>query len=216
MSLARLALAALACAPLALAAPAARAQPAGSYRATCRDIQSSSGRLTATCGSMRGNLRTSTLDVTRCQGDIGNNDGVLACAGATASNVRDAGRNDDRGGGSDRGGSYDRGGYDRGNYDRGGYDRGGYDRGGSGRGGGVTLFSEPGFRGQAFEVRGDEENLANRGFNDRARSARVNGGGRWRLCAQSGYRNCQILSGDVDDLRRIGLADSVSSVERSN
>lgn len=213
----------------------------GSYRRTCQNVSTSGSRLTASCDTGRGWRRTSTLDASRCRGDISNNGGVLACDGATAADVRSDnldGRNRDRATGydpryvpgyDDRRGGYDpryddrRGGYDpRGDDRRGGYDpryddrRGGYDpRYDDRRGGyaGLTLYSERGFRGQAFDVRGDERNLTDRGWNDRARSLRVNGG-RWRVCVHVDYVNCQVIYGDIDDLAKLRLSDTISSVSR--
>lgn len=74
--------------PLAVSAGSAQAQPAGSYRRSCEDIRYSGGQLTATCGGVGGGARTTTINASQCRGDIGNNNGVLSCAGATAVNVR--------------------------------------------------------------------------------------------------------------------------------
>ena len=184
----------------------------GSYRRTCRNVSTSGSRLTASCDTGRGWRRTSTLDASRCRSEIVNNGGVLSCEGATATDVR-SDNLDTRPDGYDP--RYDdrRGGYDP-RYDdrRRGYDPRYDDRRGGGSAG-LTLFSERGFRGQAYDVRRDEPNLIDRGFNDRARSLRVSGG-RWRVCVHVGYVNCQVIFGDIDDLDAIRLSGSISSVSR--
>jgi hypothetical protein len=68
----------------ALAAPAAHAQPGGSYRASCRGVQDSGGRdpqITANCKDMSGRWRFTSLRYRNCVGDIGNNNGQLVCNG---------------------------------------------------------------------------------------------------------------------------------------
>jgi hypothetical protein len=72
-------------------APPARAQPAGSYAATCRDSRASGGVLSARCLDARGRLHSSSLGYTTCRGDISNQNGVLSCPGGTPA----AGRSDD-------------------------------------------------------------------------------------------------------------------------
>jgi hypothetical protein len=59
----------------------ARAQPAGSYAATCRDVRVSGRTMTAQCLDARGRLRSTSLGYNTCQGDIANVNGVLNCAG---------------------------------------------------------------------------------------------------------------------------------------
>ncbi len=60
------------------------AQPSGSYGASCRVVSASGGMLTAQCADIHGGSHTSTIPYTRCHGDIGNNNGVLVCNGAVA------------------------------------------------------------------------------------------------------------------------------------
>jgi CVNH domain len=63
-------------------ATSAAAQPAGSYRDSCRDIRMQGSVLTALCrrAGGRGEQR-SALNVEHCVGDIGNNNGNLVCNG---------------------------------------------------------------------------------------------------------------------------------------
>lgn len=79
------------------------------------------------------------------------------------------------------------------------------------RGGGLTLYDGAGFRGEAVSFNGAVARLPSARFNDRAGSVSVSGS--WELCSDSNFRGrCEIVSGDVGDLRRIGLNNNVSSI----
>ncbi len=88
-------------------------------------------------------------------------------------------------------------------------------RGGRGRGpqpqpNRVVLYEDRNFGGQAFVVTTTMTQL--RGFNDKAGSARVEGGN-WELCEDDRFGGrCVTITQDVSDLRRLGLNDKVSSV----
>jgi hypothetical protein len=69
---------------IAAAGPAQAQEPRGSFEASCRDINVQGGLLTANCKDMRGDYHVSSIPYRQCQGDIGNNDGVLNCNGAQA------------------------------------------------------------------------------------------------------------------------------------
>ena len=59
---------------------------------------------------------------------------------------------------------------------------------------GVQLFSGANFSGHQMTVRGDESNLFDNGFNDRAQSVVVHDG-QWQLCQHAGYADqCMSLS----------------------
>ena len=69
---------------LAVASASAHAQaaPPGSYRESCRDIRMQGPTMTALCRRANGRGEQLTaLDVAHCVGDIGNNNGNLACNG---------------------------------------------------------------------------------------------------------------------------------------
>jgi CVNH domain-containing protein len=73
-------------AALALAGPSvtayAQAPPPGSYQQSCRDIRMQGTTLTAVCRRAGGRGEQLTaLNVARCVGDIGNNNGRLQCVG---------------------------------------------------------------------------------------------------------------------------------------
>jgi hypothetical protein len=68
---------------MALSLPAlAQAPPPGSYRQSCWDIRMQGATLTAVCRRAHGHGEQGTaLNVARCVGDIGNNNGQLVCNG---------------------------------------------------------------------------------------------------------------------------------------
>ncbi len=79
------------------------------------------------------------------------------------------------------------------------------------RGGGITLYDGAGFRGEAVSFDGPVARLPSARFNDRAGSVSVSGS--WELCSDSNFRGrCEIVSGDIGDLRRIGLNNNISSI----
>lgn len=85
----------------------ADAAPRGSYLRSCRDIRDTGGgrgaELSAQCRDRNGRYRYSSLRYNGCQGDIGNNNGQLVCAGGRpGSGGPGGGWNDGRpGGGND-------------------------------------------------------------------------------------------------------------------
>lgn len=65
---------------------------------------------------------------------------------------------------------------------------------GAAQAGSVTLFSEPGFRGDRITIRGDIDNLAKLPpWNERARSLIVNSG-TWEVCKNKRYEFCRTLA----------------------
>ena len=80
------------------------------------------------------------------------------------------------------------------------------------RGVGVTLFEGPNYTGRFVTVQGDEPDLNRLGFNDDARSARVDGGS-WVLCEDGDFEgDCIRVERDIPDLAAFGLGSRVSSV----
>jgi hypothetical protein len=59
----------------------AQAQPPGSYQESCGDIRMQGSTLTAMCRTVDGRGRPTALNIARCVGDIGNNNGRLVCSG---------------------------------------------------------------------------------------------------------------------------------------
>jgi hypothetical protein len=58
----------------------------GSYAQSCRNITGlDGGFISAECADARGQFQPSYIQASACKGDIGNNNGVLVCNGATAS-----------------------------------------------------------------------------------------------------------------------------------
>lgn len=71
-------------APARPTAAASQTPDTGSFQQSCRNVAFDGTSLSAECLSSRGAWRSSTLASTRCTGDIGNSDGLLACNGAKA------------------------------------------------------------------------------------------------------------------------------------
>jgi hypothetical protein len=98
-----------------LAAGGVATAQSGSFRQTCRNIQTTGGQLTAECADTRGGYHVSVLPYAQCRSEIANINGVLTCNGAVASGGAPVG-DPDRG-------ANDRGGYGRDDGGRGGDDR---------------------------------------------------------------------------------------------
>lgn len=81
----------------------------------------------------------------------------------------------------------------------------------------VTLYEHPYFQGQSFTTNRQIGNLARGGFNDRASSVIVAGGGRvrWEVCEDIRFGGrCMILRpGQYASLGAMGLNDRVSSIK---
>ncbi len=77
----------------------------------------------------------------------------------------------------------------------------------------ITLYERDKFGGRRFGTAQSVSDLANVEFNDRAKSAVVNGGS-WQLCTDAYFRGrCVTLSsGEYPSLRKLGIAGAVSSV----
>lgn len=70
---------------IGLTLPAEAKAPSGSYQETCRNIHyrnlgTPKARLNADCQRRDGSWNPSKLDVSKCRGDIGNDNGKLVCA----------------------------------------------------------------------------------------------------------------------------------------
>lgn len=76
----------------------------------------------------------------------------------------------------------------------------------------ITLYGQPNFRGRAWTFGDDQTDLTRYGISDRISSIRVSGG-RWRVCADANYGRCVDVTGDVANLRQIGLDNSISSLQ---
>jgi hypothetical protein len=221
--------------------------PDGSYRRSCTDIQIGGSVLYAQCRDRAGDYQASRLRFDQCRGDIANDDGRLTCSGATSGPGRPTGGPPPSGSyqrsctgavmvgpvlGADC--RTVRGDFvgsrldvrpctgDIANIDGRLVCPGG---GGGGRGpfpppagrDSLTLYDRFGLRGRSYEVPDARFNLKGEGFNDVARSIRIEGRGRWQICSDAKYRGrCEIIDRDVYDLSRIGMADVISSVRRIN
>ena len=79
----------------------------------------------------------------------------------------------------------------------------------------VTFYEGEGFRGRAFRVDKQVWNFDQTGFNDRARSAVVDGG-RWEVCERPHFQGqCVVLKpGRYRTLAQMGMNNEISSVRR--
>lgn len=216
--------------------------PPGAYQQSCRDIRATGNQLTASCQDNRGRWTYSSLNYRDCRDDIANDNGRLRCSwggggggggwGQIPSGSYQQTCRDIRANGSQLTASCqdNRG---RWNYSSLNFrdcrddimnDNGrlacrwGGGGGGGGRppwGGGrstITLYSSPGFGGQAYQAGREVTNLP-RQYNDRAMSLRIEGRGAWQVCKDSDFRgHCQIFDRDVSDLRQYGLGEAVTSM----
>lgn len=77
----------------------------------------------------------------------------------------------------------------------------------------VTLYEQNGFQGQSITISRTVDNLARRGFNDRASSAVV-AGERWEVCEDARFNGrCAVLRpGQYPSLNAMGLNNRISSL----
>jgi hypothetical protein len=80
---------------------------------------------------------------------------------------------------------------------------------------GITVYTDPDFRGQSTTIRDDTPDLRGYGLNDKISSIEVPNGESWEMCQDVNYGNrCQVISGSVSDLRSMGWNDRISSLRR--
>jgi Beta/Gamma crystallin len=80
---------------------------------------------------------------------------------------------------------------------------------------GITVYADRNFKGQSVSFGDDTPNVDR--LNDKISSVRIPNGDAWEVCQDTDYRNqCQVLSGDVADLRGMGWNDRISSLRRMN
>ena len=84
-------------------------------------------------------------------------------------------------------------------------------------GGNVTVYANPNFGGQRASFGDDTASMVPYNLNDKISSIQIPNGETWEVCQDVDYGNqCQVLSGSVADLRRIGWNDRISSLRRTN
>lgn len=125
--------------------------PSGSYQQSCVNAQMRGTTLSASCATPNGQQVYSSLNVSRCNGDIANTNGRLTCAGYNNGGYNNGGysnrggNDDDDDNGNGRGRNHEKrhhhpkgnayGYYNNGPGSRnGGYNNGGYNNGGYGYG----------------------------------------------------------------------------------
>ena len=197
-----------------------RIAPRGSYAQSCSGSYVNQGRLYADCRDTRGNVRGSSIELTRCSSsDIGNDNGLLICH-----DVR--GEFEDRGnGGGNNGGGWggnNGGGWGAGNgggwggNNGGGWGGGGWggNNGGGWNGGGrasITVYADSNFRGPSASFSNEIPNLGNSGLNDAISSMEMRG--EWEACSDRYFRgDCQRFTGSIRNLNSTSLNDRISSL----
>jgi uncharacterized protein YcfJ len=76
----------------------------------------------------------------------------------------------------------------------------------------VTFYEREGFRGRSFTTDRPVEDFASYGFNNRASSAVIRGGDRWKLCEDAQFNRCFVLRpGSYPTLRALGMNNLISS-----
>lgn len=166
-----------------------RVAPRGDYRDSCSGEYVNRGRLYADCRTNRGQIRGTSIELSRCGNyEIRNNDGLLVCGP-----VR--GDYEDRPGG---GGGYPGG-------------PGGGNGGGWGGRASITVYRDSNFRGASYTFNEAIPNLANSGMNDAISSMQLRG--EWEACTDAYYRgNCQTFRDDIRNLQQWGMNDRISSL----
>ncbi|WP_332660093.1 beta/gamma crystallin-related protein [Brevundimonas sp.] len=165
-----------------------RVAPRGSYRESCSGEYVNRGRLYADCRTSRGQVRETSIDLSRCASyEIVNREGLLVCG-------PNRGDYESRPGGGNGGGN--------------GRPGGGW---GGGRGGSATVYRDAEFRGATFRFEDEVANLSSTGFNDAISSMELRGA--WEVCTDAYFRGqCVTLDGDMRNLRNSGLNDRISSM----
>ncbi len=166
-----------------------RGAPRGSYAQSCSGSYVNQGRLYADCRNLRGQMRETSIQLSRCGDfDIQNRDGLLMC-GPNRGDYEDNSRPGDGWGNGRPGGGW------------------GNDRGGS-----ITVYRDSQFRGASQTFDGAISNLRNYGMNDAISSIRVSRG-TWEVCEHADFRGrCETVRGDVRDLARLNFNDKISSI----
>lgn len=77
---------------------------------------------------------------------------------------------------------------------------------------GLELFSRPRFQGDRRLIHEPVADLKRLGFNDDARSLRLDPSQSWEICADTNFRNCRVVNNDWSDLSGVGMAGRISSV----
>lgn len=168
-----------------------RVAPRGGYAQSCTEAYVNQGRLYADCRDTRGQMRGTSIELTRCGNEEINNDNGLLVCGRFRGDYE--GNQPGRPGGPGNGGP--------------GW--GGGNGGGWGRSS-ITVYENSNFRGASREFTSEDRNLGRTPFNDRISSVRVQG--RWEVCTDAEFRGrCRVVEGDVRNLSG-GFNDSISSM----
>ena len=84
-------------------------------------------------------------------------------------------------------------------------------------GGQITVYANPNFGGQRASFGDDTASMIPYNLNDKISSIQIPDGEAWEVCQDVDYGNrCELLSGNVADLRSIGWNDRISSLRRAD
>ena len=82
-------------------------------------------------------------------------------------------------------------------------------------GSGVTVFTNPNFRGRSYSFNGDVSDLRQYNLNDQITSIEIPNGETWEICQDIDFGNqCTTVRGNIADLRDMGWNDRISSMRR--
>ncbi len=178
-----------------------RGAPRGSYAQSCSGSYVNQGRLYADCRNLRGQMRETSIQLSRCgDHDIQNRDGLLMC-GPNRGDFEDTNNNRPGRPGDNRPG------WDNGRPGQPG--RPGWD---NNRGASITVYRDSQYRGASQTFDGAINNLRNYGMNDSISSLRVTRG-TWEVCEHADFRGrCETIRGDERDLTRMNFNDKISSI----
>ena len=83
------------------------------------------------------------------------------------------------------------------------------------RSGNLEIFDDIEFRGQRHTLTGSTPDVSAVGMGGAISSLRVPSGGVWQVCTEPNYRGrCQVVSGNVSDLRPGDWNDVIASARR--
>jgi len=78
---------------------------------------------------------------------------------------------------------------------------------------GVTVYEDPGFRGDSVTFRDEIPDLRAHGLNDRISGLEIDGNQAWEVCRDVHFAGgCRVFTGTIEDLRQDGWNDRISSL----
>lgn len=78
--------------------------------------------------------------------------------------------------------------------------------------GSLVLYSEDEYQGSAKPFDAEQANLSGAGWNNQAESLRIRQGDIWEVCAETEFKDCKRIDGNVPDLGKLGFNKKISSI----